>query len=103
MYKLEFLPIAKKDIDEIIYYVSNNLRNKTAARKLSNSFIKCANDILKFPYGLSVYNLSGKLKKEYRCFKVYNFLMFYTINEEKQIITIMRILYSKMDLSNILE
>ena len=26
MYKLEFLPIAKKDMDDIIYYISNNLK-----------------------------------------------------------------------------
>jgi len=103
MYKLEFLPIAKEDIDEIISYVSNNLNNKTAARKLANSFIKGANDILKFPYGISIYNQSKKLKNDYRCFKVNNFLMFYTINEKEQIITIVRVLYSKMDISNILE
>lgn len=68
MYKLEFLPIAKKDIDKIIYYVSNNLKNKSAARKLANSFIKGSNDILQFPYGISIYNQSKKLKNEYRCF-----------------------------------
>ena len=61
MYKLEFLPIAKKDIDKIIYYVSNNLKNKSAARKLANSFIKGSNDILQFPYGISIYNQSKKI------------------------------------------
>lgn len=29
MYKLEFLPIAKEDIDNIIYYISHNLKNIT--------------------------------------------------------------------------
>lgn len=76
MYRLEFLPIAKKDIDEIVSYVSNNLNNKTAARKLANGFIKGANDILKFPYGISIYKQARKLDNEYRCFKVNNFLMF---------------------------
>ena len=103
MYRLEFLPIAKKDIDEIISYVYNNLKNKTAARKLANGFIKGANDILKFPYGISVYNHLGKLKNEYRCFKINNFLMFYVINEKEHIITIVRVLYSKRDINNILE
>ena len=103
MYRLEFLPIAKKDIDEIIYYVSNNLKNKSAAKKLANGFIKGANDILNFPYGIAVYNSIGKLSNEYRCFKVDNFLMFYNINEKEHIITIVRVLYSKMDISSILE
>lgn len=103
MYRLEFLPIAKKDIDEIISYVSNNLKNKTAARKLANRFIKCSNDILQFPYGISTYNPLKHLNNEYRCLKVNNFLMFYTINEKENIITIVRVLYSKMDINNILE
>lgn len=34
MYKLEFLPIAKNDIDNIIYYISNNLNNITASRRV---------------------------------------------------------------------
>lgn len=30
MYELQFLPIAKQDIDDIIYYISHNLKNITA-------------------------------------------------------------------------
>lgn len=103
MYKLEFLPIAKKDMDDIVYYISNNLKNKTAARNLANNFIKGANSILEFPYGVSVYKTLKKLEYEYRSFKIKNFLMFYTINEKEKIITIVRVLYKKMDIDNILE
>ena len=103
MYKLEILPIAKKDIDDIIYYISYNLKNKNAANDLSNNFIKGINSILEFPYGSSVYKTSKKLNLEYRCFKIKNFLMFYTINEKEKIITIVRVLYKKMDINNILE
>ena len=102
MYKLEFLPIAKKDMDDIIYYISNNLKNSSAARNLAKNFINGANSILEFPYGLSVYKPFGKLKYDYRCVKINNFLMFYTINEKEKIITIVRILYKKMDINSIL-
>ena len=34
---------------------------------------------------------------------IINFLMFYTINEEKKLITIVRVLYQKMAISNSLE
>lgn len=103
MYKLELLPIAKKDIDDIIYYISNNLENKTAARNLANNFIKGTNSILEFSYGTSVYKITKELEQEYRSLKVKNFLMFYTINENDKIITIVRVLYHKMDINNILE
>ena len=103
MYKLEFLPIAKKDIDDIIYYIYNNLKNKTAAINLSKDFIKAANSIIDFPYGLAEYKPFSKLKYTYRCIKIKNFLMFYTINEKDKTIIIVRILYSKMNINKILE
>lgn len=102
-YKLVFLPTAKKDIDDIIYYISKNLKNRTAAINLSKEFIKGANNILDFPYGLSEYKPKYKLKNVYRSTKIKNFLMFYTINEQDKIITIVRVLYHKMDINNILE
>ena len=55
-------------------------------------------------YEIIVYNkCTKKLKQEYRSFKIKNFLMFYTVNEKDKIITIVRILYQKMDMNNILE
>ena len=98
MYKLEFLPIAKKDIEDIVQYISHNLKNPIAAKKLSNNFIVATNSILEFPYGYPIYNLFENLKNEYRSIKVKNFLMFYTIDEEKKTITIARILYQKMSI-----
>ena len=103
MYKLEFLPIAKKDIDDIIYYISKKLKNRTALVNLSKEFIQGANSILDFPYGSSEYIPKYKLKNIYRSIKIKNFIMFYVVNEEEKIITIVRILYQKMDISNILE
>ena len=103
MYKLEFLPIAKKDINNIIYYVSNNLKNNSAARNLANDFIKGANSILEFPFGIPVYKTIKKLENEYRSIKIKNFLMFYTINDNTKTITIVRVLYQKMNINNILE
>jgi plasmid stabilization system protein ParE len=103
IYKIEFLPIAKQDIDEIIYYVSNNLKNLSAAKNLSKGFIESVNSILTFPFGLPVYKVEKKLENEYRSIKIKNFLMFYTINENEKIITIVRVLYQKMDINNILE
>lgn len=103
MYQLEFLPIAKNDLDSIIDYISNKLKNKTAAKKLVESFINGANNILQFPYAYSVYNSMGSLKREYRSINVKNFIMFYTINEEERQVTIVRVLYKKMDIDSILE
>lgn len=103
MYQLDFLPIAKKDIDDIIYYISKNLKNTIAAQNLAQKFITGANSILEFPYGSPIYNSSKKLNYEYRSIKIKNFLMFYVINENKKVITIVRVLYQKMDFNQILD
>lgn len=102
MYKLEILPIAKKDIDDIIYYIYKHFKNPIAAQKLSQEFISGANTILEFPYGTPIYNQLNKLNYEYRSKKIKNFLMFYTINENEKIITIVRVLYNKMNVNQIL-
>lgn len=103
MYSLEFLPIAKNDIDNIIFYISHNLNNISAARKISKSFINVINNITYFPYGIPVYKNNKNLKYEYRCAKVKNYLIFYTINEKEKKITIVRVLYRKMNISSILK
>ena len=78
MYKLEFLPIAKKDIENILIYISNNLNNKSAAKKMASLFIKSVYSILQFPYGSSVFKTT-KLEQEYRTIRVKNYLMIYTL------------------------
>ena len=102
MYKLKILPIAKKDIDNIVSYIANNLKNPSAARNLVQKIIYEFNLILEFPYGSSIYIPLKKLNYEYRSTKVKNFLIFYTIDESKKTITIIRILYEKMNIHNII-
>ena len=101
MYKLYYLPIARQDVEDIIHYVSYNLNNLSAAKNLANYFVESAENILCFPYGFSIYDISGELKKEYRKIKVKNYYMFYTIDEDSKTITIVRVIYKKMNLIDI--
>ncbi len=103
MYKIEFLPIAKTDMDNIVYYISHKLKNITASNKIRDLFMSSFDKILEFPYGCSVYKPSKALTNEYRIYKVKNFLIFYTINDKENLITIVRVLYQKMNINNILE
>ncbi len=70
-----------------------NLKNRTAAINLSKEFIQEANSILDFPYRTPEYKAKYKLKNIYRSIKIKNFLMFYAVNENEKIITIVRFLY----------
>ena len=62
-----------------------------------------AKSILIFPYGSAKYTTTSLLKNEYRSFRIKNYLMFYTISEKDKIITVVRVLYQKMNLENALK
>lgn len=102
MYKLEYLEIAKKDIDNIVYYIRYNLKNKTAAITFANELIKETDNILKFPYGNIEYTPLKPLKNKYRQSKFKNFIIFYIVNEKSKTITITRVLYQKRNFDQIL-
>lgn len=99
MYKLEFLPIAKNDILEIIKYISDELKNPTTASKLAEKFISSAEKVCDFPYSNTVYTPIKPLGLEYRRIIVDHYLMFYTVCEETNTVTIMRVIYAKRNIS----
>ena len=103
MYKLEILPIAIEDIENIIQYISYNLVNVAAAKKQRDLFMKSIENIITFPYGSTIYKSKKNLKFKYRFYKIKNYLIIYTINKKENLITIVRVLYQKMDISSILE
>lgn len=101
LYSLEFLPIAKKDIDDIVFYISNILNNKSAAYNLQNNIRNVLECIMLFPYSLPVYKFKNNMDKEYRCAIVNNYSLFYTVDEANYKIIVTRIVYSKMNINNI--
>jgi len=103
MYKIIYLPKAKKDLEEIIYYISHKLKNQTAAVNLIEEFKKQEKNILTFPYGFSIYKNSKKLNHNYRFITAKNFNMFYSIDEENKTITIASIIYNKRNIDKLIK
>ena len=103
MYKLEYLPVAQRDMVEIVRYISGELQNPTAADRLVMELVNAAESVLTFPYALPSYQPIRSLKREYRKILVQNFLMFYWVDEEKKLVTVARVVYAKRDISRLLE
>ena len=103
MYTLEFLTLAKDDIQNIVYYISKVLKNQSAALRVVKDIMRKTNNILVFPYGSSIYKTNNKLENEYRIIKVKKYLVFYIIDETNKKIIIARILYEKMNIPNLLK
>lgn len=102
MYQLNYLPISKKDIESIILYISETLKSPTTALHLLDSFEAAVEALKNFPYSHEVYRLSNRLGKEYRYITVKNYIIFYTVLEDKKKVEIQRVLYGKMDFNKII-
>ena len=98
MYNLEFLPIAKNDMLEIIKYISNELKSPVAAQNLAEEFISAAERLCEFPYANNGYTPIKPLEFEYRRIIVNNYLMYYTVDGPNKTVTIMRVIYARRDM-----
>lgn len=95
---LFYLEQATNDLKEIALYISEELKNVTAAEKLIVNILNAAENARCFPYSNPVYVPIKPLKHEYRKAIVDNFMLFYWVDEEKKIVTISRIVYAKRNL-----
>jgi len=103
LYKLEYLPVARQDMIEIVRYISKDLQNPTAANQLAMELIEAGDGIPRFPYANPAYTPIRPLKHEYRKLLVQNYSMFYWVDEVEQMITVARVVYAKRDYERLLE
>ena len=97
MYDLEYLPAARREIKNIIEYISFKLSNPIAARRLLESIEHEAENLRYAPYSMPPYRPIIETKYEYRKVLIANYIMFYRVNEIKKQITIVHIKYAKSD------
>lgn len=103
MYNLEYLPVARQDMVEIVRYISIELGNPAAADRLAAELIEAGDSIPKFPYANPAYTPIRPLKREYRKLLVQNYFMFYWVDEDKKLITVARVIYARREFERLLE
>jgi len=102
MYKLEYLPIARQDMADIVRYISHELYNPEAAEKLAVEMIKAADGLPTFPYANAAYIPIKPLKHEYRKLLIQNYIMFYWADEKEKTVTVARVIYARRDYKKLL-
>ena len=102
LYKLEYLPVARKDILEIIKYIGQELNNPAAAERLITSIVEKLERLTELPYINPVHTTIRPLNKDYRKLRVNNYTVFYWVDEYTKVITVARVIYSKRDFDNII-
>lgn len=87
-YSIKFTEEFLEEIDEICEYISLNLKASRAANILRKKVINNVLLIEKLPKIFSKIDKFDKAKRQYRKFIVNNYIILYTIDEDKKIIYI---------------
>lgn len=102
-YKIEWLSTALEDLKETVSYISNELKNPTAAEDLAKEVVAQIESLSEFPYSAPHYEPIKPLKHEYRKLLVKNYFVFYWVDDKKKTVEIARIIYARRDLERIFE
>lgn len=100
MFKLNYLPLAQKDLRDITSYIADNLKAPKAAMDLVDALDSSIRRLQQFPYSCKLYQPIKPLEAEYRILPVKNYFVFYVVTEYE--VEIHRIVYAKMDIKNLL-
>lgn len=93
---------AKKDLESIYNYISNNLANKDAAIKLLNKIIDKFDTVALFPKSAPLINNEYVKNKNIRKLLVDNYIAFYEVDDIYKEIRIIRIMYGMQNYIDVL-
>jgi len=103
MYSLIITDIAEEDILNTVKYIADVLKAPTAANNLLDE-IESRQEILeKTPNIYPIVPDEYLAQKGLKFTMIKNYLMFYTIDEEQKIVTVIRFLYGRKNWKNILK
>lgn len=97
-YKVQMTETAEKDLEGIAEYIAVKLSNQKSAIKLLDEFLEKKNFLEDSPL---MYPLCSDLRLQEQGYRRFlfknNFVALYLIDDEKKVVTIMRIFYAKRD------
>ena len=100
-YKLTFLPLFEKDLLEITNYITNTLRDPSAAHRLVDDIELAIIKRLEMPLSYAPYQSSKLRRHPYYRINVRNFSVLYVVIDD--IMEVRRLLYSKRNIDELLK
>lgn len=101
-YNINYIGNVKKEIFDILDYISYDLCNPTASSELSNSIFSAIDRLAEFPYIYPVLEQKHKKSSAYRKMIVKNYLVIYFIDETTRTVFIEHVVYARRNLKAIL-
>jgi plasmid stabilization system protein ParE len=102
-YSYRFTEKAAKDLDDILRYISVDLSNPIAAQNFGKRVFEKIDLVRSFP--LSCERVSNEFLDDNSIFKmlVDNYIIYYKVHFDEKIISILRVVYGKRNLDEILK
>ena len=98
----KFTKKAANDLDEIVRYIKIDLENPIAASNFIDCLLKTIDEIRIFPESGSFVHNEFLISKNIRKKLIKNYIMYYLYDSKNKIIFILRIIYGKREMSEIL-
>jgi plasmid stabilization system protein ParE len=102
VFRVEFSEDAENEVDDIIRYISDELDNPWAAERFYEKVMLKSINISHNPYGYPLSREEKLFEKGYRYVVVGNYIMLYTVEEEKSLATVKNVVYGKRNLGLII-
>ena len=105
-YRLRYLPLFYKDLEEKIVYIAEELHNKKAANDLLDEVEKAILERQPVAESFEVYRSMRERRYPYYRIYVKNFVIYYVViddEEEGKIMEVRRFLYNKQDVKGLLQ
>lgn len=103
MYYIDITSLAETDIFETAKYIKEQLLNPSAAGNLIDAVEMAINSLNVMPLRHALVNDDTLASLGFRFMPVKNYLIFYTVREERMTVVIQRFLYARRDWITILK
>jgi toxin ParE1/3/4 len=94
---------AKRDLQNASKYISIELKNRSAARKLMLDTREAIRSLSERPLRHALVENELLAGRGIRFFPIHNYLVFYTVREERQTVVVLRFLYGSRDWAALLK
>ena len=96
MYQIVYLPAARHQLEKAVLYIAEELCAPDAALELLEAVDAAVQSLKEMPYRHPIYPALWAVKREIRFFPAKNHNLYYTIDEEKHVVEIWRVLHQRM-------
>lgn len=97
VYKVQVTEVARLDLDDILQYLVEVLKNRTAASRLLSTFNEKISYLSTNPFMCELSRDPISQAKGYRRLLIKNYIAMYSVDQTAGIVNILRIFYGKRD------